>query len=139
MREQAEEIESSTVRRNKTPVSTEYMSRFRKDLIKVIVQSSDGSHEFFAIGEGLLPEDPRLTRFSTVANLKTGLLIGMMALLAGLALLVESINLWRLHNFGRLDYAETMRWVIPGVTLTVLGVQTVLNSFFGSILGTRRR
>jgi hypothetical protein len=32
-----------------------------------------------------------------------------------------------------------MRWVIPGVTLTALGFQTVLSSFFFSILGLRRR
>jgi hypothetical protein len=32
-----------------------------------------------------------------------------------------------------------MRWVIPGVTLTTLGFQTVLSGFFLSILGLRRR
>jgi glycosyltransferase involved in cell wall biosynthesis len=95
--------------------------------------------KFFAIGEGLLPEDSRLTRLCRVANLEKGLLIGAGALIAGTALLLESINQWRFTEFGRLDYARTMRWVIPGFTLTVLGVQTVLNSFFGSILGMRRR
>ena len=95
--------------------------------------------KFFAIGEGLLPEDPRLTRLSRVANLEKGLLIGAAALLVGVVLLLQSINQWRLADFGRLEYAQTMRWVIPGVTLTVLGVQTILNSFFGSILGMRRR
>jgi hypothetical protein len=42
-------------------------------------------------------------------------------------------------HFGHLDYAKTMRLVIPGVTLTALGFQTVLASFFISILGMRRR
>jgi hypothetical protein len=32
-----------------------------------------------------------------------------------------------------------MRWVIPGTILVTLGVQTVLSSFFFSILGLRRR
>src|SRR5262245_4212939 len=95
--------------------------------------------KFFAIGEGLLPEDPRLTRLCKVANLEKGLLVGAGMLVAGIALLLVSINQWRLRDFGRLDYAETMRWVIPGVTLTVLAVQTVLNGFFASILGMRRR
>jgi hypothetical protein len=94
--------------------------------------------KFFAIGEGLLPEDPRLTRFASIANLEKGLLIGVASLVVGGVLLLEAINQWRLSDFGRLEYAQTMRWVIPGVTLTVLGVQTVLNSFFGSILGMRR-
>jgi hypothetical protein len=32
-----------------------------------------------------------------------------------------------------------MRWVIPGATLTALGFQTVLSSFFVSVLGMKRR
>ena len=38
-----------------------------------------------------------------------------------------------------LDYARTMRWVVPGVTLAALGFQTILNGWFVSILGMRRR
>jgi hypothetical protein len=37
-----------------------------------------------------------------------------------------------------LDYAYTMRWVIPGVTLASLGFQTVLASFFFGILALKR-
>jgi hypothetical protein len=32
-----------------------------------------------------------------------------------------------------------MRVVVPGATLTALGFQTVLSSFFMSVLGLRRR
>ena len=32
-----------------------------------------------------------------------------------------------------------MRWVVPGVTATALGFETVLSSFFVSILRLRRR
>jgi homogentisate 1,2-dioxygenase len=42
-------------------------------------------------------------------------------------------------EFGPLDYSRTMRWVIPGATMAVLGFQTVLSSFFVSILGMRRK
>ena len=93
----------------------------------------------FAISEGLMPEDPRLNRFFALVDLERGLLIGSASLLIGLALLVGAINHWRLQDFGRLEYGETMRWVIPGATLTALGLQTVLSSFFVSILGMRRR
>ncbi|MBA3714101.1 MAG: glycosyltransferase family 2 protein, partial [Pyrinomonadaceae bacterium] len=65
--------------------------------------------------------------------------IGVGALLIGLALLLAAINQWRLSNFGELVYSYTMRWVIPGATLTALGFQTILSSFFVSILGMRRR
>jgi hypothetical protein len=57
----------------------------------------------------------------------------------GLALLLGAVEQWRATGFGNLDYAHTMRWVIPGVTLTALGFQTCLSSFFLGILGLRRR
>jgi hypothetical protein len=93
----------------------------------------------FAISEGLLPEDPRINRFFEFVNLERGLIIASITLLVGLALLITSINHWRLTNFGQLDYAQTMRLVVPGATLTALGFQTILSSFFVSILGMRRR
>jgi glycosyltransferase involved in cell wall biosynthesis len=92
----------------------------------------------FAISQGLLPEDRRLSRFFEVVNLERGLVIAAVALLFGLSLLTGAINQWRLTGFGHLDYAQTMRLVVPGVTLTALGFQTVLSSFFVSILGVRR-
>ena len=93
----------------------------------------------FAVGEGLMPEDPYLTTFFRVANLERGLIVASAALLIGLALLMAAVNQWRLVDFGPLDYAITMRLVVPGVTLTALGFQTILSSFFVSILGMRRR
>lgn len=93
----------------------------------------------FAITEGLLPEDARFNRLFTVINLEKGLVVGGIALLAGLVLLGYAVNAWRLVDFGQLDYIHTMRRAIPGATLTALGFQTVLSSFFLSILGTRRR
>ena len=93
----------------------------------------------FAVSEGLIPEDRRLTRFFEVINLERGLIISGVTLVFGIALLAVAVNHWRLTGFGHLDYAETMRLVVPGVTLTALGFQTMLSSFFVSILGLRRR
>jgi glycosyltransferase involved in cell wall biosynthesis len=93
----------------------------------------------FAIAEGLMPEDRRMTQFFQMVSLERGLLIAMVALLIGLALLLAAVNEWRVANFGNLDYAHTMRLVVPGVTLTALGFQTILSSFFASILGMHRR
>jgi len=93
----------------------------------------------FAISEGLLPKDPRVERFFKVIYLERGLAIGALAFLAGLILLGAAVLQWKSAHFGRLDYAVTMRWVIPGATLTALGFQTVLSSFFVSILGMKRR
>jgi glycosyltransferase involved in cell wall biosynthesis len=95
--------------------------------------------KLFAIGEGLMPEDPRLSRLFEVVNLERGLIVSVIGFLLGLGLLLEALNQWRATGFGQLNYAVTMRWVIPGVLLTGLGFQTILSSFFVSILGMRRR
>src|SRR5262249_35140913 len=87
----------------------------------------------FAISEGLLPEDQRITRFFRMVNLERGVIAGAASTFAGLLLLVGAIFQWKSAGWGALDYSRTMRWVIPGVTLTVLGFQTVLSSFFLSI------
>jgi hypothetical protein len=93
----------------------------------------------FAIREGLMPEDPRLTRLYRWFNLESGLLAGMAGLLAGIGLLAMVVLEWFDTGFGPLDYSRTQRIVIPGVTLTTLGFQTILSSFFLSILGMRSR
>jgi glycosyltransferase involved in cell wall biosynthesis len=93
----------------------------------------------FAIMEGLLPEDPRLNRFFKLVKLESGLVVGAVAMLVGLVLLAGAVHQWASVDFGALNYAHTMRWVIPGVMLTALGFQTILFSFFGSLLGMRRR
>lgn len=93
----------------------------------------------FAISESLMPEDPQLAIFFKVINLERGLILSAATILVGIILLATAINQWRLTNFGNLDYAQTMRLVVPGVTLTALGFQTILSSFFVSILGMRRR
>ncbi|MFI5380552.1 MAG: glycosyltransferase family 2 protein, partial [Tepidisphaerales bacterium] len=78
-------------------------------------------------------------RMFKAVNLERGVIVGLISLLAGLVLLLVAVNKWRMEGFGRLDYARTMRWVIPGATLTALGFQTVLSSFFISILGMKRK
>ena len=93
----------------------------------------------FAVNERLLPEDGFYRNFFELVNLERGLLLGGATLIVGLTLLIVALNEWRLVDFGRLDYAQTMRVVVPGFTLTALGFQTVLSSFFVSILGMQRR
>ena len=90
-----------------------------------------------AVNEGLLPKGPAYTRFYQIMNLERGLALGALAFLAGLVLLVGAVLQWRAAGFGRLDYAHTMRWVVPGVTLAALGFQTILSGFFVSLLGMK--
>jgi len=93
----------------------------------------------FAILEGLLPADTRLERFRRVVTLERGVVTGAAAAALGLALLLGAVLQWRTRHFGSLDYAQTMRLVVPGVTVTVLGFHTILSCFFLSLLDLRRR
>jgi glycosyltransferase involved in cell wall biosynthesis len=95
--------------------------------------------KMFAIGERLQPEDSRLNKFFEIVNLERGLILSVILLVLGIAMLLYTVNEWRLAGFGPLDYAHTMRFVIPGSTLSALGVQTAFSSFFASILGMKRK
>ena len=88
----------------------------------------------YAISQGLTPPDAKLSRLLKVLSLERCLAIGTIAALIGGGLLAAAVSQWSAVGFGRLDYATTMRWVIPGVTLVALGCQTVFSSFFVSIL-----
>lgn len=92
----------------------------------------------FAVTEHLLPPDPHLDRFYRVVDLEKGLLASAVAMLGGAALLALAFNEWRLVDFGRLDYARTLRLAVPGATCVALGFQTAWSSFFVSMLGMAR-
>jgi hypothetical protein len=93
----------------------------------------------FAISERLLAQSPRIDAFLKVMTLERGLLLGAVSMVAGIALLTAAVHQWSVVHFGQLDYPHTMRLVIPGMTLTALGFQTILASFFVGILSMRRK
>lgn len=93
----------------------------------------------FAVNERLLPRDAGFDRLFSRINLERGLVAGACAAITGALLLTSAVFQWVELDFGSLDYGVTMRWVIPGMLLMVIGVQTVLSAFFLSILGMNRR
>jgi hypothetical protein len=95
--------------------------------------------EIFAIGEGLIPEDPKLVAAFDYVTLEVGLAVGFAMFVAGLMGAIVAVQVWRSTGFGPLDAAATMRIVIPSVTLMILGGQTVMGSLFLSVLGLRRK
>ena len=94
--------------------------------------------KIFGVFEGLLPADLRLERWGQRITLETGLIVGVAASVVGILLMALALNEWRTEDFGELDYASTMRLVVPGVTSLTLGFQTILSSFFISVLALRR-
>jgi glycosyltransferase involved in cell wall biosynthesis len=95
--------------------------------------------KIFAISEGLLPEDPRLTKAFKYITLETGLAAGSLLVVAGLAGSLYAFIHWSLGSFGALDATRTLRIVIPSLTALMLGSEVILSSFFLSVLGLSRR
>jgi hypothetical protein len=93
----------------------------------------------FAISEGLLPEDERLSRLFRYVTLESGLLAGVLLILTGGGAWLLGLAYWRSQHFGPLDPEQTLRIVIPGVVCFTLGFQIILSSFFLSVLGMSRR
>jgi len=95
--------------------------------------------EIFAMGEGLVPADPKLMAAFNYVTLEVGLAIGFAMFVGGLLGAIVAVQVWRMTGYGPLDAAATMRVVIPSVTLMLLGAQAIMSSFFLSVLGLRRR
>ena len=94
--------------------------------------------KIFAISEGLLPDDTRMAKLGRHVQLEHGVAGGAIAFLAGLIFIAVAFQEWSAVNFGALDYSRTMRLVIPGVTLAAIGFQTILSSFFMTVLAIER-
>ena len=92
----------------------------------------------FAITEGLLPEDPRLTRAFRWVTLEAGLIVGSLLVIAGLGGSIFAVSHWAQTSFGALNPERMLRLVMPSVFSLTLGIQIIFSSFFLSILGLRR-
>jgi hypothetical protein len=88
----------------------------------------------FATLNGMLPPSSRLQRLLSSLNLERGLLSAGTVLVAGGALLVNALLAWKHAGFGAMSYPESLRRVIPAVTMITLGVQIGFSSFFLSLL-----
>ena len=93
----------------------------------------------FAITEGLLPEDPRLNRLFEYIRLETGLIVGGLFVLCGIAGSLFALSTWARGSFGPMNSASMLRIVMPSVFALTFGAQVIFSSFFLSILGLRRR
>jgi glycosyltransferase involved in cell wall biosynthesis len=95
--------------------------------------------KIFAISEGLLPEDPRLSRMFQYITLEVGIVVGVLLVLAGTGAWGFGLEYWRSNHFGPLDPEKALRIVIPGAVSVTLGFQIILSSFFLSVLGMARQ
>ena len=88
----------------------------------------------YAIRSGLLPEDPVVVRLRNVLRLEVGLIVGAFAVAGGLVLATLALGVWGAASFGQLDANESLRRVIPSITLLILGFQIIFSSCLLAVL-----
>lgn len=81
------------------------------------------------VRSGWLPPE-RGQRLLKAVTLEWSLVASALLFLAGLVLSVLAMRFWSARDFGVLDPRETMRVVIPAVTLMGVGGQVALAAFF---------
>jgi glycosyltransferase involved in cell wall biosynthesis len=89
----------------------------------------------FGMVKGLRPPPRALLALFRRVDLEHGLFAAAAAIVAGLVLCGAATHHWWRMDFGPLDYADTMRRIVPGATLIAIGVQTLFASFFVSLMG----
>jgi glycosyltransferase involved in cell wall biosynthesis len=93
----------------------------------------------FAIGEHLIPLNARTQILFKIFTLERGLFVGIISFILGVILMSNTVITWWTSDFGPMNYEQTLLWLIPGIVFATVGVQTILSSFFLSILGMRRK
>ena len=93
----------------------------------------------FVANEGLMPPSPGMQKAFEVLNLERGLIIGLVMLVLGVGLAIYGFIHWGSSDFGALNTRDAVRLAVPAATLSVLGVETIMGSFFLSVLGLSRR
>ena len=84
---------------------------------------------------GYAPRDERFTRLFRRVRLETGLLAGAGMAVIGVAYGAVAFVRWRDADWGAVDTGENLRVAVPAALGLVLGGQTILASFFLSVLG----
>lgn len=88
--------------------------------------------------EGVVPEDPRLTRLVNRVGLEPALIVGGVLVVLGLVLGIATLAIWGAGDFGPLVGWGAMRLAIASVTAMILGFQLALGAFFVTVLGMLR-
>jgi glycosyltransferase involved in cell wall biosynthesis len=91
----------------------------------------------YALVEEIGPPAPNLSKLTSKFTLERGLLFGLALLAAGLALVGITVYQAFAQRLELSNVTTTLRPTIIGATLIALGAQTLLMSFFYSMLGVR--
>jgi hypothetical protein len=92
----------------------------------------------YAASEGFLPASDLVQRGRRLFSLEAGIVVGALLLLASATLSVIAFVRWDNSSFKHLNYPDSLRLAIPAAVMLMLGVQTILSSFFLSVLGIKQ-
>ncbi|MEO1524947.1 MAG: glycosyltransferase family 2 protein [Planctomycetota bacterium] len=84
--------------------------------------------------EGMMPPHEKLE----VLTVERGLVFGTIVSVIGFSFITAISFRWWQNDFGPLEYPQTMRWVVPGVTMVAIGFQTAMASLMGGVLKMQR-
>lgn len=93
----------------------------------------------YAVQAGFLPQNNSLAKITDSISMELGIVIGLLIFFAGVGGTLYSLSLWEAKNFGPLEYSEILRKVIPSVIAIIVGLQTILSSFFLSVLQVNKK
>lgn len=122
-----------------------YIGRWRLDIHSLLFASTfviiGLQAVFFSIFSSIitsyslkLPSNNKLNLFLRKFTLESGLIFGILMIIAGISGSVLALHKWAGSGFGALLPEEMMRITIPSVTLLIVGMQTVFASFFANLI-----
>jgi glycosyltransferase involved in cell wall biosynthesis len=94
--------------------------------------------KIYALEQGLTENDAFVERLLRHFNLERGLIFGSLLLLIGLVVYAFIVRDW-LDTAAVFNVTMELRRALLGMTMMILGVQTIFSSFFLSILGIKKQ
>jgi hypothetical protein len=93
--------------------------------------------KLYGAREGIMPQDPWFVSAMRVCSIEAGLIVSGTLLVVGVVLAIFALSSWDAKGFGLLRPSETMRLVIPSVTLILLAFKIAFGVFFLKLLEIR--
>jgi glycosyltransferase involved in cell wall biosynthesis len=97
------------------------------------------SAKVFGTREGFLPVNPQFEKVLDAISLESGLILGVLLLLAGLGTGLYAVAQWHAASFGHLTATHMLRLTLPSAAALMLGVEAIFASFFLGLLQIHRR
>ncbi|MEO5594701.1 MAG: glycosyltransferase family 2 protein [Chitinophagaceae bacterium] len=91
----------------------------------------------YTLTHGLVPREGKFISLFSFFTLERGIIAGGLLIAAGVYLNIKSFLYWKEADFGDINPVKVLRWVIPSVTLVLLGAQIILSCFYLSILAIK--